>query len=684
MPPIGQISSGFRFIKDGSRFNGLFPQSENKSKIEIKDGDAHDTVRLMGQVVRTTTSQTKQLAERLQRSSLKDTCNSIWDFLYSHIQYKLDTPGLEELRQPARSWKDRKSGIDCDCFSIFVSSILTNLNIYHAFRITKYDGKDNFQHVYIIVPIPGTSDKYYTIDCVLSQFDYEKPYSQKKDFVMKNTLNGIDVAVLSGFDGENDELFDVISGAHFEGVELGSVSETEALYAHLVLTRKVVAKRPELIRSVDDPNAFLKMLDYALMHWHTPQRDLALSVLAKNETAINRLNGFLEGEDELFGDDELDGDEDFLLGKPRAKKMFRQAKKAAKREAKLARKTAKQQAKTDRKQKRLDAKTTRKAARVDARTAKKVARTTKRASKKLAKIIDKTEEVPPQPQLPEAEDLMLQQPEYESTEEQTFDEFPSESEDFSTEQEFEDENYDDEYYDEEDDLEGLGKGKFLESLKKVGKAVVRFNPVTIASRSGFLLALKLNIGKMGSKLKWGYATEAQAAKKGVNKTKWQAAKKSLADTEALFEKLGGKKQNLKNPILKGKAGGLDGVVEYQPELEGLGVVAVGTAVTAAVPVIVKIIQSLKKNGLMSDSEASEAENELNSSSFANELENSVNAEAGTSGSSGVPKWVIPVAIAGAAGVGFYLYTKNNKSKPAPKAQLSGISKKVKLKKITLK
>ena len=64
-------------------------------------------------------------------------------------QYKLDKKGLEQLRRPARTWADRKSGVDCDCMSIFASSILTNLQIPHKFRITKYS-QDSWQHVYVI------------------------------------------------------------------------------------------------------------------------------------------------------------------------------------------------------------------------------------------------------------------------------------------------------------------------------------------------------------------------------------------------------------------------------------------------------------------------------------------------------------------------------------------------------
>ena len=168
----------------------------------------------------------------------------IWDFLFNHIQYKLDQKGLEQLRRPNRSWAERQTGIDCDCFSIFVSSILTNLKIPHEFRITKYN-RDEYQHVYVIVPSDGKSG-YITIDCVLSEFNYEKPFTAKKDFTM--SLNGINVAVLSGT--ETDNVFDLVAG--LDDLELlGADDEAQRLqtiYDHLVKTRKMIAEKPSLIR----------------------------------------------------------------------------------------------------------------------------------------------------------------------------------------------------------------------------------------------------------------------------------------------------------------------------------------------------------------------------------------------------------------------------------------------------
>jgi len=234
---IESISSGYRPIQDGSRFNQFFGFPEEKDRVIIKDGEVEDTVDLMKKVVWKYINDTKKIAPRLKGKTVAETCENIWNFLYHHIQYKLDQKGLEQLRRPSRSWSERQTGIDCDCFSIFVSSILTNLRIPHRFRITKYD-QDTYQHVYVIVPREsGTGE--YIIDCVLSRFNYEKPYTAKKDFTM--SLNGINVAVLSG---TTSTVMDLVND--LEGLEnLGADNEQErlqAIYSHLVKTRNIVSR----------------------------------------------------------------------------------------------------------------------------------------------------------------------------------------------------------------------------------------------------------------------------------------------------------------------------------------------------------------------------------------------------------------------------------------------------------
>jgi hypothetical protein len=145
-----------------------------------------------------------------------------------------------------------------------------------------------------------------------------------------------------------------------------------------------------------------------------------------------------------------------------------------------------------------------------------------------------------------------------------------------------------------------------QGLKKVAKAVVRFNPVSIAGRGGFLVAMKLNLGKMASKLKWGYATKEEASAKGIDAAEWNKSKDALSKVEALFsDKLQGKRDALKNAILKGKAGNLNGIVESG--FNGLGDPVTAATLAAAAPIIIATVDILKKSGLIGANEKIDAE-----------------------------------------------------------------------------
>lgn len=184
---LGLVASGKRSIKSGAEYEQFFTAKAEGNEIELlAQGSVYDTLKLMHQVVAKTLSQTKAIAARLKGSNREQTCRNIWDFLYNHVQYKKDHARREQLRTPIRTWRDRRTGVDCDCYSIFASSVLTNLGIPHAFRMAAYKG--DYQHVYVIV----SGSPSIIIDPVVDQFNYEAPYSKKHDHMTKvSMLNGL-------------------------------------------------------------------------------------------------------------------------------------------------------------------------------------------------------------------------------------------------------------------------------------------------------------------------------------------------------------------------------------------------------------------------------------------------------------------------------------------------------------
>ncbi|MEO7982816.1 MAG: hypothetical protein ABI688_01920 [Bacteroidota bacterium] len=206
-----------RHINPGYEYDHLFPRSENDNKTIRRNANLDDTVDFIPKVVQQTVEQTKPIAQRLKGRTLFETCSNIWHFVYKNINYKKDEEGFEQIRSPARAWHDRKQGVDCDCYSVFISSILTNLGIPHILRITKYH-RNYFQHIYPIVP---NGNKHITMDCVTDQFNYEVPFREKKDYPM-------DLQYLNGFDGDGlAELGRIIQRNMYDNTLAGKAKRKE-------------------------------------------------------------------------------------------------------------------------------------------------------------------------------------------------------------------------------------------------------------------------------------------------------------------------------------------------------------------------------------------------------------------------------------------------------------------------
>lgn len=332
-----------RARKDGKVFEPLIPQPEWSEVILRRNGSVTDTANDMREVIKKYAWQTEKLAPYLRGNTKDQTCKKVWEFLFDHFKYMEDDKGKEQLRTPARSFAERRSrGIDCDDFTIFAGTILHNLNIPFNIRIARYPEVGHFQHVYNT--IPQGSDSYLVIDGVLDRYDREKPPEETKDFLVmsKDNLNGIDISVLGNTDDDlANEISGILSGIDFEEVNtmegLGNpVGEEELLGAirkHLMRTRNIIARRPQIIADVQHPETFMGMLDYALKYWDTDKRDEALGYLESEENRMNELQG-LGGYLESYEDVDLmygltsDGKYD-LLGKAKApKKFFAKVKQA--------------------------------------------------------------------------------------------------------------------------------------------------------------------------------------------------------------------------------------------------------------------------------------------------------------------------------------------------------------------
>lgn len=261
MRGLGITASHQRKIKSGAQFDKYFGAPKGLDPIVNKDASTLETVDIIAGLVPKVAYQTKSLAPVLKGSSLKQTCKNIFDFCYNHIQYKLDASGVEQLREPVRAWKDRVSGIDCDCFSILVSSILHNLGIKHSYRICEIANKGYYQHIYIVVPVNQTlnsiSGQYIVIDPVLDTFNKEAPGITK----IRDKFMGIPVQVLNGIEDYSIMGFGAIGAADsLEGVQRAFKT---SVVSHLRNTKNKIANSPKCLAGMYDPSALMGVLDRA-------------------------------------------------------------------------------------------------------------------------------------------------------------------------------------------------------------------------------------------------------------------------------------------------------------------------------------------------------------------------------------------------------------------------------------
>ena len=214
-----------RRLRDGREFDHLFPPPGEKDTTIKKSANVEDTMKLIRTALPKTLWQTEKIAKVLKGRTLEETCSNIWHFVYQHIQYKRDEEGVEQVRSPRRAWSDRKTGVDCDCYTVFILSILRSLDIDCLARITKYPKRypevPRWQHVYPIVPKPGhledyidERDYYIVIDCVKDRFDDEQAYLECKDYDMR----------LDYLDGMEDEGQEEIQFIEHENVDLSDLA----------------------------------------------------------------------------------------------------------------------------------------------------------------------------------------------------------------------------------------------------------------------------------------------------------------------------------------------------------------------------------------------------------------------------------------------------------------------------
>lgn len=281
---LGLTTATHRTLKDITPYLRYFPvpsgQDEPYNKGEyIRTGKV---LELIDQKVRKYRTDTAKFAREIiskgvspqTAQGVKEICRRLYQWLIDHVQYKQDRAGREELRRPARVVKEVRNGVDCDCFSYFISTVLTNLSIPHHLRIIAVGKATAYHHIYVIVPHNTGSlqpyrdkHKYTVVDPVLDTFDAEPDHiTAYHDYPMTNFTTSLQGIPLTGLDD---------------------------LYQKLSATRAAMQNNPQsYYKAGINPSAAIPLITQALDAWYTPRRQDVLNRLSQlDHTIYTGMNG---------------------------------------------------------------------------------------------------------------------------------------------------------------------------------------------------------------------------------------------------------------------------------------------------------------------------------------------------------------------------------------------------------
>ncbi len=141
----------YRPINKSKKYDSYFPKVSCQSTF-LKETTTTGGLELIKLWSKKYASQTEKIAKELQGKTLPETINNIYNWLYNYLQY--DADGYEQkLKSPACSYFMRFDGIDCKSYSLFASSILSNLGIVHKLRkVVQPSDPTRWSHVYVVVP----------------------------------------------------------------------------------------------------------------------------------------------------------------------------------------------------------------------------------------------------------------------------------------------------------------------------------------------------------------------------------------------------------------------------------------------------------------------------------------------------------------------------------------------------
>lgn len=441
--------------------------------------------------------QVEKLAAHLKADSEAQSAFNVWHWLHCNVNYNYDKAGEEEIRTPARTWADRKTGVDCDCLAVFTACLFICMGYRPLFEIVAFHNSPQYSHIY--VNLNGLA-----VDRVLPVFGI------RPSLITKKYLMEIPVYHLSGIDGCMNGLQGVYESTLSKIFSKTATPEDSLNFrkAQVLITLQNV-----------DPDAY-KLGAIIMPHVQAIGDDGAyyfdneyVAKVAKqldSDLQKRHLNG-------IYG-----------LGKGWLKKAIKKVGNAVKKVAKSTTNAVKTVAKATANTVKAAAKCTVNAVKATANVTKAAAQAVtgnaKKAKETLKKAATQVKAAAIAPIKQAAKDTKsvvknaVVQPVKTVTQVTLINPI-------------------------KDTVKIAGK------LFKV--LLVKLNPALILIRSGLKLLIAINFLGMATRFSIGLLTQAEAEQKGYDKDTWESAKKAIDKIVRFWKKIGGKEDKLLKTIRNG-------------------------------------------------------------------------------------------------------------------------------------
>lgn len=155
--------------------------------VVTENGNTQDIIDAVLEADKYSADDTKEFSKQFKRT--KVGLEKLWRYVRNEIKYKEDKFGFQWIQSPARLNFTRVG--DCKSKTIFVNSVLQNLDIPYKIRFISQNRRKIATHVYTIANLDGEE---IIIDTVYREFNKEPQYTYKFDYDMTQIsyLNGIE------------------------------------------------------------------------------------------------------------------------------------------------------------------------------------------------------------------------------------------------------------------------------------------------------------------------------------------------------------------------------------------------------------------------------------------------------------------------------------------------------------